>query len=140
VSYARAELRRAGLYDTDGDYGGALGPAILGVVKTFAAEGHSGFSAGIALAALEKLLRFQPLTPLTGADDEWNEVGDGMWQNKRCGHVFRDADGSAYDLDGIVFRDGTGTYTNSASRTPVTFPYVPVTKIVDVRDDKEPVG
>jgi hypothetical protein len=133
VLHARAELTCAGLFDKSSDYGGMLGHGILAVVKEFSKEGHSGFSAGLAVSALEKLLRLQPLTPLTGDDGEWNDVAADLLQNKRCGRVFKEkATGRVYDIDGRVFRDATGCFTNSESRVEVTFPYVPKTEIVDI--------
>ena len=51
----------------------------------------------------------------------------------RCGRVFKEkATGRVYDIDGRVFRDATGCFTNSESRVEVTFPYVPKTEIVDI--------
>lgn len=133
VSYARSELQRAGLYDNDSDYGGMLGPAILDVVKAFSKAGHSGFSASMAASALEKLLRFEPLMPLTGEDDEWGPVLEGdLRQNKRCSRVFQRLDGTAFDIEGKVFHDETGCYTNRESSVDVAFPYVPTTEIIDV--------
>lgn len=102
---------------------------ILAMVKLFADEGHSGFSAGYAIRILEKLLRFEPITPLTGADDEWREIGGGVFQNKRCSRVFKGADGKAYDIDGRVFIDDDGfAFTCAESLVYITFPYVPKTE------------
>jgi hypothetical protein len=107
---------------------------IIKMVETFSEEGHSGFSASYAISLLQKLLNYEPLTPLTGEDDEWIDVSeippaDGipapMWQNKRCSHVFKDASG-AYDINGKIFVDPDGsTWTNGDSKVPVTFPYTP---------------
>lgn len=137
VDFAKEELIRAGLFDKDGDYGGMLGDAVLKMIEQFSEEGHSGFSAGMALSAFQRLARFEPLTPLTGEDDEWIDHGPnqgGMrWQNRRCGRVFKDEDGKCYDIEGKVFREPSGlTYTNFESRTPVVFPYTPKTEYVDV--------
>lgn len=131
VEFARSELEIAGLFDKDGDYGGMLGAAVLKMVEQFADEGHSGMSAGMAIALFKKVASFEPLTPLTGSDDEWNEVGPGVFQNRRCSRVFKE-NGQAYDIDGIVWRDPDGmTFTNRDSRVPVTFPYTPKTEIRD---------
>lgn len=134
VKYAESEMRRAGLFDKDSDYAGMLGPAVLQMVRQFSDEGHSGFSAGLAISVFQKVARFEPLTPLTGADDEWSdEFAEGMRQNKRCSHVFKEADGGAYDSNGKVFREPSGAcYTNRDSRVPITFPYVPTIEYVDV--------
>ena len=102
------------------------------MVLVFSTHGHSGFSAAWARGALDKLLSFQPLRPLTGEPDEWVEVGPGVFQNRRCSHVFKEAtqfNGQAYDLNGIVWQDPDGScFTNSESRVPVEFPYTPRTE------------
>lgn len=100
VDHARNELERAGLFDSDSDYNGALGNSILDVVETFAKHGHSGASAGISIQILNKLLNWEPLTPLTTDPKEWidrremtgcgNEMG---WQNSRKPDVFSDDGG-----------------------------------------------
>ncbi len=145
VQYAESELDRIGMTD-DGDMNGTMRKHLLHMVKEFADEGHSGFSASYALQCLKKLLNFKPLSPLTGEDDEWTDVssisGVPHYQNKRCGSVFKDGkDGQAYDIDGKVFWEwarrpldegepdypGYHTYksyyTGRESRVPVTFPY-----------------
>jgi len=150
VSYAESELDRIGMTD-DGDMNGMMRSHLIHMVKEFSEEGHSGFSASYALQCLEKLLRFKPLSPLTGEDDEWYEHDHGTFQNKRCSSVFKDGkDGEAYDIDGKVFwewcRDQeTGEayksyYTNFHSRVPVSFPYeVPDKPIYEYRkSDSDP--
>jgi hypothetical protein len=131
VDFARTELERAGLFKKGSDYGGMMGDAVLKMIETFAEEGHSGYSARMAVDLFEKLARFQPITPLTGADDEWTEVAEGLWQNKRSPRVFKEADGVAYDSEGIVFEEPNGSrYIGPGSRVDITFPYVPETRIV----------
>lgn len=106
---------------------------VLELLEVFDRQGHSGSSAPYLAEMFHKLALHKPLAPLTGADDEWVEVGDGMFQNNRCGRVFKGADGRAYDIQGRVFRDSDGCcYTNKNSCIYVTFPYVPTTEYVDV--------
>jgi hypothetical protein len=136
VQHAKEELKRAGLFDKDSDYGGMLGKAALSLVKTFAAQGHSGMSAALVTQLALRLFQYEPLTPLTGADEEWNDVsdvsGEPWWQNKRCHRVFKGADGKAYDVEGRIFRDpDRSTWVNGESRVPVTFPYMPNHEYVD---------
>lgn len=105
VSYARDEMQRAGLFDPDADYGGMLAESVLNVVRVFADSGHSGMSAALALDVLGKVLRFEPLTPLTYAEDEWidqSEIsGKPLWQNRRKHDVFSEDHGATwYDLAG----------------------------------------
>lgn len=84
---------------------------IIDIIQTFSDCGHSGFSASMAIKYLDRLLRFQPLMPLTLEDDEWAEVGiqhigDNqikVYQNKRASNVFKQADrfdGKPYCIDG----------------------------------------
>jgi len=137
VAYAEQELNLIGMFDND-DMNGLMRRHLLHMVKEFGDEGHSGFSASYALQCLEKLLRFKPISALTGDDDEWHDVaeisGRPHFQNKRCSSVFKDGkDGEAYDIDGKVFwewyKDDDGNvykshYTNFESRVPVKFPYI----------------
>ena len=133
VDHARTELEAAGLLSKESDYDGMIGEAVLELVEKFAEQGHSGMSASIVSNVFDKVARFLPLVPLTGANDEWNEVGEGHFQNKRCSHVFKDADGEAYDSQGRIFREPNGvTYMGMGSRVPVTFPYTPHSETVDV--------
>lgn len=121
VDHARTELEAAGLLSKESDYDGMVGEAVLELVEKFAEQGHSGFSAAMTTNAFDKVARFLPLVPLTGADDEWTEYIDGHFQNKRYSHVFKDADGAAYDSQGRIFREPNGvTYTTDPSRAPLT--------------------
>jgi hypothetical protein len=103
IEYAKRELDVIGMTeDSSDEMNVMMRKHILHMVKEFADEGHSGMSASYALSILKSLLAYEPLSPLTGADDEWNEVDNGYWQNKRASNVFKDKDG-AYWSDGIVF-------------------------------------
>ena len=145
TTHAERELDIIGMTDEEG-MNGMMRKHILHMIEEFAAEGHSGFSASYAIQCLEKLLRFEPLSPLMGTDDEWVDVaeynGSPMWQNKRCSRVFKDETG-AYDINGKVFwswyTDENGEkfkshYTSRDSRVYVTFPYVPKT-VYEERDE-----
>lgn len=148
--HAERELDIIGLNDDD-DMNGMMRRHILHMIHEFAEEGHSGYSASYAIQLLEKLLRFEPVSPLTGEDWEWVEISKDvsgsnngtLYQNARCGRVFKDDDG-AYDIEGKVFwswmtDEETGKkfkshYTGRDSRVPVTFPYTPTT-IYEERDE-----
>lgn len=134
TDHARRELQAAGLFNEDSDYDGMLAEAVMELVEAFAEQGHSGFSAKQTIKIFAKVADFQPLVPLTGEDDEWNEVGTGVFQNNRCSHVFKEG-GIAYDSQGRVFREPSGAcYTGRGSRVEVTFPYTPTTEYVDVAE------
>ncbi|MDR1192079.1 MAG: hypothetical protein LBK60_10530 [Verrucomicrobiales bacterium] len=100
---------------------------VLELIEVFSRQGHGGFSAPYVLGVFNRLAKFEPWTPLTGADDEWNEVGYGTWQNNRHSAVFKD-DSGAHFTEGYVFHDlcADGThgigYISYYSSVPVTFP------------------
>lgn len=135
-AYARRELELAGWFDDDSFYGDMMGHAVLRMIREFSDEGHSGMSAGIATGLFKTLADFNPLTPLTGEDDEWNEIGEGRFQNRRCSHVFKDLgpEGfTAYDSEGRIFREPDGScFQSRDSRVTITFPYTPKREYVDV--------
>ena len=151
LSHAMDELDRIGMTeDSDDEMNVAMRKHVLHMMQEFANEGHSGFSASYAISILTKLMDFKPLSPLTGEDDEWNNLVENYesvphWQNKRRSSVFKNADGSCYDIDGKVFwewampyeegdKPHKSYYTNRDSRVPVTFPYtVPDKPIYEYR-------
>lgn len=112
----------------------AIKKDILEIIDVFSNQGHSGMTGAYTLRCLDRLLRFKPLTPLTGADDEWGEPHgpDEAQQNKRCSSVFRKRfdNKTAYDIDGKVFSsdDGKTFYSCRESNVPVIFPYLPPTE------------
>ena len=133
VDHARRELELYGAFDEERDfYGGLTGKAVLELVEVFAKQGHSGMSANIVRQLFNTVADYKPLGPLTGGDDEWNEIGSGVLQNNRCGRVFKEND-VAYDSEGVIFKnpDG-GCFISAGSRVDVTFPYVPKSEYVDV--------
>ena len=134
IEWAEKELSLAGYPETDNDdMNDWMRKSVLDLLKVFINEGHSGSSAPYAVGLFTKLASWKPLTALTGKDDEWIEVGDGVWQNKRAFGVFKDADGNAYWGEGIVFWEWwtdpvTGNriktyFTSKDSRVPITFPF-----------------
>lgn len=136
--YASSELAFLG----SGPMDRAMRDHVMKLIEVFREEGHSGFSAATASRMFDRLSRFKPIRPLTGADDEWNEVTGAtdlppMLQNRRCPSVFKDQDG-AYDLDATVFEDPDGVrYTNGQSRRPVQFPYEVPDEPVVIRVDHD---
>lgn len=84
------------------------------------------------------------VTPLTGEDDEWIEVAEGVFQNKRESAIFKEADrfdGKAYYLHGKAFSDNGGKsfYTNSDSCVVIDFPLkeLPETEYIILGDKDE---
>jgi len=137
VQHAKKELELSGWYDDDAIYGDLLPESALELVRVFSNQGHSGMSASAITSIVSKLFKYELLSPLTGEDDEWYEVADGVSQNKRCSHVFKDETG-VYDMDGKVFVEPNGvTYTSRDSRVYITFPYTPKTEFVHVKGEEE---
>ena len=137
LKWAESELKLAG-YDINDPEDGPnrwLAEGTLELLKVFAEQGHSGMSAPYAVALFEKLAMWKPIAPLTGEDDEWNEVDGGTRQNKRNSAVFKGEDGQAYWSGGRVFwewythpeiDDGKpykSHYTSRGSRVNITFPW-----------------
>lgn len=130
TDHAMEELKQAGFYDADSDYGGMLAPAVMRLVQCHAKEGHSGFSSAMVAQMFAKLVDGEPLTPLTGVEEEWSEWYEGdVRQNKRCSKIFQTKAGRAYTLDAVVFVDPNGaTFTSSDSLRDIEFPYMPPAK------------
>ena len=126
IEWAKAELERIG--DQDDEMQQMMNKDILQIVEVFSEQGHTGFSASYALNIINRLLDWKPITALTGDDDEWENIHEDTYQNKRCSAVFKKGkdNSTAYYIDGKVFSDDGGEtwYTCRESRVPVTFPYV----------------
>lgn len=138
VDYAKDELKRIRMIDSGEPYNDWATMSILDLIEMFASQNHSGFSAPYVVNAFSRLAMFKPLSPLTGEDDEWNDIGDGLCQNKRYSAVFKDKDGGAYNIEGKAFTDdGEVWYTCKDSRVNVTFPYVVPNKPEYVYRNKE---
>ena len=137
LSYVMRELKSAGAFNGD-IYGDMLGKAVVEMYLMFSAQGHSGMSASSTNTMANKVLKFEPITPLTGEESEWCEpyTKRGDRQNNRCSHVFMDPSGQAYDSEGIVFVDEEGGpgWTNIDSRVPITFPYTPKVKYMTIKE------
>lgn len=121
VAHAERELRLAGLFDKDSDYEGILGQAVLELVKVFASQGHSGFSAGQTIRLFEQLASYRALTPVTSDPSEWMKIHDGLqseprplWQSTRQSSCFSNDGGQTYwDIDA---NDGRAIKTSAPPR------------------------
>lgn len=150
-NHAMTEFRAAGFIREDGEWSDGMQQMIcnhiLKLLEVFSEEGHSGSSAPYAINMFSKLAKFEPIVPLTGEDWEWADVseyfdGSKVYQNRRCGAVFKDAkrfNGKPYYLDAKVFwswykgEDGKpfkSFYTSSGSAQEIQFPYTPKTEYV----------
>jgi len=121
-------------------------PAIEQILEVFSNQGHSGMSASfytsILSTTIKNVLSFKALSPLTGEDHEWNEVGEGVYQNNRQSDVFKENEKAHYN-DAIVWRGEeehdtfTGKVEGVSSSQPVKFPLTTKTFYIDVRKDFE---
>lgn len=138
-------------------------PEILELVKKFGDSGQSGGSAPYVTHALsttiEKLCSYEPLSPITGIDEEWVDVSsysdEPMWQNKRCSSLFKYSDGNCKYIDAVIKRTPNGNcYTggfwlsksdylsgNKDSRIGAgqliqSFPFTPKTFYIDVIEEE----
>lgn len=108
LEHAEEEMRRAGLYDDDADYGGMIPQAVLALVRAHADQGHSGGSHELVMSIFEKVIRYRPLTPITDNPRDWIDVAaecsprakHGFWQCRRSSTLFSTDGGKTYyDLD-----------------------------------------
>ncbi|MFM9636004.1 hypothetical protein [Streptomyces turgidiscabies] len=71
-------------------------------VAAFAEMGHSGSSAAQCADYLDKLLRYEPLTPITDDPAEWEDrsemSGYPIWQNVRDSRAMSGDGGKTYTL------------------------------------------
>ena len=104
--WAENELKLAG-YDPNGDPDDVntwLAEGTMELLEIFSNQGHSGSSASYAIALFETLALCKPISPLTGNDDEWDEVDENFFQNRRNPVIFKNGkDGQAYWVEGKVF-------------------------------------
>lgn len=105
IRHAEEEMRRAGLYDKDSDYGGMIPEAVMKLVRALASEGHSGGSHAITMAIFNQVANFKTLTPITSDPTEWNNVADErqpgggkkpIFQNRRDPAMFSNDGGKTY--------------------------------------------
>lgn len=91
---------------------------ILTLCEAFRESGQSGgsapFTASSIVQVVKKLLLYKPICPITGIDEEWTDVsnlggGDEMlYQNKRCGTLFKGKSGKCWYIDAIVKKTQSG--------------------------------
>jgi hypothetical protein len=133
IEYAKRELDLVGMpEDSQDPLNLAMRNYILKAVEDFSNQNFSGISAANAVTILSRILQVQPLVHLTGEDWEWVEVEQNLYQNIRCGSVFKNS-ASAWDINGKIFidKDG-GAFTSSESRVYISFPYMPNKEYVNI--------
>ena len=99
---------------------------ILQIVDDFSGQGHSGFSASYTLNLLTRLLKFYPLTSIKDDESEWEAHAGAINQAKRYSALFKDEDGSVYDIDRIsIVYEGHENSSWCGPRYYVKLPYRP---------------
>lgn len=123
LEHAEKEFEFAGWKKKNDSMQNMVMDNIRELLTVFSKQGHSGSSAPYVINLFKELAGFKIITPLTGKDDEWIEISDGLFQNKRYGRVFKE-NGKAYFIDGKAFSDDGGKtfWVGKESRTPVKFP------------------
>lgn len=113
TEHAQMELKIAGFDlqdngDTIDSYGNKCAQAALELVKTFAEQGHSGYSAGVTLSLFKKLANWENITDLTDNPTEWtdtvalgyqDENSHGRYQSKRNSSCFSDDLKTYWDIN-----------------------------------------
>lgn len=143
--HAIKEFQLAGWLDDEGNYSdkmqGAVCKDVLAMLEVISAGRHSGSSASYTVNLFADLAKYKIITPLTGEDDEWDDVSDYgiregtllLHQNIRETSVFKETSISGevtcYQVDGIVWdTPDRGSYTDGHSRVYIdSFPYTPTT-------------
>ena len=126
---------------------------ILALCEAFGKSGQSGGSAPYTASAIsqavKKLMLQEPICDVTGHESEWVDVsqdmGKTMWQNSRCGGLFKYSDGKCIYNDAIVWKgeEAWDTFTGCVyiddkdfefiqSSQFVKFPFKPKTFYIDV--------
>jgi hypothetical protein len=144
IEHAKRELEMAGLFSKEGDfYEGMTGNAVLELIEVFAKQGHSGMSAPGVVSIFSRLANFKPINSIKGTEDEWVNVADDTFQNKRLCSVFKQGkEGKPYFLDAIVWQEEngsgfTGIVEEITSRQFIKLPFLPKTFYVKVSEDRK---
>ena len=74
---------------------------VMELLKVFEEQGHSGFSASIAINLFSKLAKYKLITEIEDNPEDWDENG----QHKHIPSVFKRKDGTCYYLYGTYFAE-----------------------------------
>lgn len=107
IEHAKRELAAVNFGEDDSR-------VMVEILEKFFDQWDSGGAVHAVAPVLQRLIAGKPLGPLTGEDSEWfiHDMEGCYAQNKRCGTVFKEKDGRAYDID-------------TPGRPTITFPYWP---------------
>jgi len=150
--YAKRELDILGFTAEQDANMNFIRDRILTIIDDLEAEKIDEKEADFVVSSLYRSQKFMPLSALTGEDDEWipleeeeKDSSEGVvYQNLRCPKVFKEADGKAYNIEGIIFYedDENGDrhyFTDYYSWVEVEFPYEvpPIPKIMSAKEFNE---
>ena len=133
MDFVENELDILGSLAADKDQIQAIKKAIIPLCKLFESFGRiGGAKSKILLRLFAKLAAWMPLTPLLGTDDEWELVKEGeledtdiQYQNKRCPHIYKRKDGTAFNSQATVFSyNGLVWFRTKDSNENIDFPYI----------------
>lgn len=86
----------------------------------FSLQGHSGFSASYTLKYFNTLASGETLTSITSNPEEWEDIDNKTWQNKRDFRYFSNDAGKTFynheDCNYIVKEENGSLYTTSTKR------------------------
>lgn len=130
-SYAESELDILTKYNTDPENRPIIEEfrnEIIALCDKFGKSGQSGgsapYTAQALSSAIKKLCLREPICPLTGLDDEWNDVSydsgknETLFQNNRNSALFKNNSG-VYYIDAIVFKGQNGScFTSGGVNLP----------------------
>lgn len=99
---------------------------MIDILKRFFDQWDSGGAVACVAPVLVRLIKGQPLAPLTGDEKEWMECGPGVFQNIRCSSVFKQREVTGRRRGGMHPYDIDNEGWNG------TFPYDPTTKLPEI--------
>lgn len=100
VEHAKRELAAAGYNKNSDPMDYDIYISTIEIVRIFSSIGHSGYSTAAHTHMIERILKFDNITPLTTDVNEWQlvEMGDDSrtHQNRRSGSCFSLDEGRTY--------------------------------------------
>ena len=96
---------------------------VMELLKVFEEQGHSGFSAPIAIKLFSKLANYKLITEIEDNPEDWDENG----QHKYIPSVVKREDGTCYYIYGTSFAepDSDSFFICKESQSDVKFPLKP---------------
>ena len=145
IAHAERELAYAGISSPSSPDGGKMANWALSLIRLISTQDQNPQTIRATLEIVLSLSLYQLLSPLTGAESEWESIRDGKQINKRFRAVYRDETG-VYNSCGIMWvSPGKGMFygelANGAKSTvPLKLPCFPKALQIEVNgDETEPL-